>query len=167
MSFAQTEQGPILGQVDLTLGGAASPRVRAMVTDVPESMTARACGLDAIDFVREQRGHRIDILSQGAAKVGGQDGYQFILRTRIPLRQARAGEGGKAGQAQTARLGDPFIQVIRLLGVPGEPGRREYLLLVLDCFETPVEKAQVVMGKLSAGVTFLGWRHLISGPSPG
>jgi len=163
-SFAQVKAGPVLGQVDLLLGGAASPRVRAMVTDMPKSMDAKACGLDVIAFVREQKGHKVDILSQGAAKVGGKDGYQFILRTQVPLGAGNAGAGGKSGPAGKTKLSDPFIQGVRLFGVPGEKGRREYLLMVLDCNDAPAAKAEGVMNKLSAGVTFLGWRHLIASP---
>jgi len=162
-SFAQTEQGPILGQLDLLLGGHASPLVKAVVTDVPDSTNAKACGLDVISFLRQQKGHKVSIVSQSAARVGGKNGYQFVLRTRIPLPPPASRSGQKEDVPKTTKFSEPFIQVVRLLGVPGEPGRREYLLIALDCYDTPAEKAEAVMDKVAGGVMLLGWRHRIKG----
>lgn len=71
-------------QVDYLLGGIPCPSVQIVSGKVDPSATAQACGQKAIDYMRKQ-GLKVDILSEGPARLAKRDGYQFVLRkTRAP-----------------------------------------------------------------------------------
>ncbi len=146
-TFSHDQTGVVLAQIDYLLGGVASPSVNVISLDVPESMTAKACGESALAFAAEKRGHQVKILKQGPVMLGGQEGYQFVVEKRIPL----ASEEGKP-----KRFGEPFIQIDRMLAGPVAQGRRTYHVIILTVYKSDAELGESVMDKLAEGFTLLG-----------
>ncbi len=147
-SSGHDEMGVVMGRMDYLLAGVASPAVRVVALDVPESMSAKACGESAIDHATKQQGNKVKILSQGPAKMGGVEGYQFVVEKRVPLATA---ENSKASEAEFSQ---PFIEVGRIVGVPGRSGRQNFFAVVLTCHDCKAEQAETIMEKLAAEFVF-------------
>ncbi|MBN1942868.1 MAG: hypothetical protein JW849_06195 [Phycisphaerae bacterium] len=111
----QNDLGVFMEQADFTLGGQACPAVQIVSSQVDSSLTAEACGEKAVEYMRKQ-GATVEILSQGAAKLAGRDGFQIVLRkTESPATQP--------AQTQPAAP-TTTLEVHRLLCVP--PNEEEY-----------------------------------------
>ena len=141
-SSGHDEMGVVMGRMDYLLGGVASPGVRVVTLDVPESMSAKACGQSAIQHAAEQQGNKIKILSQGPAKMGQIEGYQFVVQKQVPLAPAEAG---------AAQFSQPFIEVGRMVSAPAGDGRRSFYVVIVTCYDSDATQAQAVMDTLSDG----------------
>ena len=159
-SYAHADKGVVLNQVDHLLGGVASPAVRVIAVNVPESLSAKTWGENAIQFSARQEGHLVKILSQGAARIAGADGYQFVLQKRLPLTppggSGQAADGAPApSAAEPATYGQPFIEVARTVAAPPEGGRKRYHVVVVTCFDCTAQQAEKVMDVLAVGFRLL------------
>lgn len=110
----QNDLGVFMEQTDYILGGVPCPSVQIVSNPVDPSMTAEACGQKGIEQL-EKQGVKVEILSNGPARLAQRDGFQFVLRKT---------EAPATNPAQTSSVGTTTLEVHRLLCVP--PNEEEY-----------------------------------------
>jgi hypothetical protein len=69
-------------QTDYLMGGVPNPSVQALAMLLEKEKSPEECGQLAIAYEREQ-GAKIEILQEGAVKLAGKDGYQFVIRKTL------------------------------------------------------------------------------------
>ncbi len=148
------EASVVMGQIDYLLGGVTSPAVRVVTLDVPESMSAQACGESAIAHASKQQGFKARVLSQGPARLGNIEGYQFVVEKRTPL-EAPPTAVGKAGESN---FSEPFIEVGRMVSSPTSDGRKNFYVVILTGYDCGADQAETMMEKLASGFTLLRYK---------
>ncbi|HOD82311.1 MAG: hypothetical protein BWX88_01044 [Planctomycetes bacterium ADurb.Bin126] len=139
----QAHAGVQLGLVDLLENGAEIYSASVMLADVPDKVDAEAYARNAIQAVgkaaaADQATARL--LSQGAAELGGAQGYQFMVERR----------------AKDAPADAPAVLIAqRSVCAPGPGVKRRCYTLILVCQgQTPKAAAQT-MDTLAAGFSLL------------
>jgi hypothetical protein len=148
-SVQRNETGLVMGQVDFSLGGIASPEVKVVALSVPDTWTPKSFGEDAIKRKTEE-GYEMKVLAQGPVKLAGKDGYQFVVRKTMKA------VPGVAGTLPTAPIAAPqaeasFVEIGRLILVPATEGEKRLYAIVLDSHNCTVEQAEAVMDKIASG----------------
>ncbi len=152
------ETGLVMGRIDYLLGGIASPEARVLTATVADSWTSKSFGENAIKLKTEQ-GFEMEVLSQGPARLGGKDGYQFVIRkTALSAATEPAPEPGQIKPISLPSAPKPassYIEIGRLICLPAEQDKKKLYALVLDCYYCEVEQAQEVMDKIASGFVLL------------
>ena len=113
---AVTLVGVEMGRIDYLLGGMLMPAAQMVVAKVPPALTAEACAKDALQLAVEaatENGMVPTVISQGPAKLGLTDGYQFVLRQAARAAPATAPADKPA--APEAPLAPPVLIVQRTI----------------------------------------------------
>jgi hypothetical protein len=127
-----------MGQTLLAKGTVVSPEVEVFVETIPGTYTAKSFGEEAIHR-RTPKGMVRKILSQGAAKLAGEDGYQFV--------GVQSSEGGDAAGSITL-LG-------RLILLDRPDGRKQLYALVVRASGAATQDVESLADKIAEGFTLL------------
>ncbi len=166
------ETGLVMGRVDYLLGGIASPQLRIFAVTIGADWTAQSCAKRAIELQTE-KGYEMQVLGHGPAKLAGAEGYQFIARKsysttpqeRPKLQATLPAPVAPAASLPTVKAGTSYLEVARLVCLPGESGKQRLYALVLDCYDCQADKAETLMNQLAARFTVLeATRPLPPGP---
>ena len=128
------ESGFDMGQFDLLLGGAVTPRVEIIAATIPETHTPKSFGERAIQL-QIDKGNDIKVLSQGPATLGGQEGHQFVMQ-----KQTEEGEQGETS-----------IEIGRVICVPAGDGTQRMYALMVRTRRCPEAKAVALMDQMAPG----------------
>lgn len=143
--------GVVLSQTDYLLGGIPMPTVRVLVGDVPAGLTDRDRAAECIKMARKvatERHLAAKVLSEGQAKLGGVDGYQFVLAQSPETRPIPEPGGEKAPER--------VIIIHRLACLPAVGGHQAGgYSLVLVCQGGDVKALEAIIEKISGGFRFL------------
>ncbi len=154
---SRDKTGISMGQMDHLLGGATSPSLRVVTLNVGADKTAKVCGESLIDYAIKKRARKIEILSQGPAKVGSVDGYQFVMRKQVLLEKDQSGQD---------KYSEPFTEIGALVAAPAGPGQKRYHVIVLTCYDCDPKKAESLMEKIVSGFTMLSGKASAAKATP-
>ena len=115
-----SDTGIQMAQVDHLLGGQETLSASVILTDVPAAMDAETYARNAVQAaakVAAKDEASVRLLSQGAAKMGGLAGWQFVIERK--------------GSASAS--GPPVLIAQRTVCEAGEAGRRRSFTLILVC----------------------------------
>ena len=143
---AKIPVGVELGQVDYLLGGVPMPSAQLLATKLSsDEATSEACAKMYIGIAKAaalQRKHSCQAISQGPAKLGGLDAYQFVL-LQVP---------GGAGPAPRAEADKESVVIVqRTACLPAEPGGKPRVFaFILTGRGRDAKPAEALMETLAA-----------------
>ena len=127
-----TDKGFEMGQMDLAHGNTVSPKVEVIAETIPGTYTAQSFGEEAVQR-KVPKGMTRKIVSQGAAKLGGREGYQFVV--------SQSPEEGAAGT--------PALLVGRLVCVDRPDGKKTMYAIVVQCVGVGAKDAEALTEKIA------------------
>ena len=148
------ETGLIMGKVDFSLGGLASPEAKVVTLLVPDTWTPKSFGEDAIKRKTEEEGYEMNVLVQGPVKLAGRDGYQFVIR-KTPKVLPEQAKPKQAGLVASQPVESSYIEIARLILTPAKDGEKQLYAIVVDSHNCEVIQAQAVMNAIASGFTLL------------
>jgi hypothetical protein len=135
----ETDKGYEMGQIDFARGNVVSPKVEVIAISVPAATAAKAFGEEAIQK-KTPKGTTAQILSQGPAKLSGQDAQQFVVK-QTP------GPGAE---------GAPLLFAARLTCVDQKGSGRMLYAVVLRTYDDDAKKAEAILDKVAGTFKVLG-----------
>jgi tetratricopeptide (TPR) repeat protein len=135
-----TDRGYEMGQMDFARG-AVSPKVEVVAQTIPGTFTAKSFGEEAVQR-KLPKGVTRKVLSQGAAKLAGRDGYQFVV-SQTPDEEA---------------AGRPAVLVGRLILLDKPDGAKAMYAIVVECLDAQAKDVEALAEKVASGFSILQGR---------
>lgn len=139
----RTSVGIQMAVTDYLMGGAPAVTATVAVADVAAAATPQACARQAIDRATKAaavQNRFAEVVSRSAEKLGGLDGYQFVLR-QVPK---------KPGNGDL-----PVFIVHRVVCGPAGAKKRASYSLIVVCQGGQAKAAAAMMAKLARGFRFV------------
>jgi len=152
--------GITLKQLDFLLGGVPCPDVQVVSIVLSDNLDSKQCGRKYID-AEIKRGLKVDVLSEGATKLAGKDGYQYVLLKSIPAPTTKPTTPPTSKPTtetpeeeppiRQTPISEAILQVHRLLSVPSDDGAVRHYAIILTTRKCETKKALEIMDNLVAG----------------
>ena len=149
------EWGVIAKQLDFLAGGIACPDVQVVSIVLDDKLDAKQCGRNYID-AETKRGLKVDVLSEGPAKLAKKDAYQYVLLKSIPAPTTKSAAQPAEKTDNTEKPPDAktppaesVLQVHRLLSVPAEDGKTRHYAIILTTRKCDAKKATEIMDNIA------------------
>jgi hypothetical protein len=139
----KTPTGFEMGQIDCLAGGIVTPSVKVVLAIVPESFTPKSLAENAFK-IKTQQGHKVTVLSDKPAQLGGKDGHQFIIRKTAEQTKSKD-ESKKPSDGVVAKPHGSYIEAGRLILIPDENGKKRMFALVVTCRKASKERAETLL----------------------
>jgi len=146
--------GVSLGQKNYAAAGVESPQVAILSTGVKPDAEAKAMAQTAASrylaaTTRPDSG--IELLSQGPAKVGKQDAYQYVLKMAYKVADKDQPVGAKTKPAKIAK-----IQAVRVVCRKDDDGKsvRAYFF-TLSCLESDAKQVSPWIDAMAGGFEYI------------
>ena len=98
----------------------------------------------------------MQVLSQGPARLGGKEGYQFVVRKRaLSAATEPARKSERISLPSAPKPASSYIEIGRLICLPAEQDKKKLYAIVLDCHDCEVKQAQKIMDKIASGFVLL------------
>ena len=123
------DRGFAMGRFDNLMGGAVTPRVEVLVSEVADEDTAEELAAAAI-AAKKLDGHRIVVLSRGPARLGDIDGHEYVTQ-------------------ETLGDGPLTVEVGRLICTNDEDTPKRLYALVVRCQGATAHQAQMIMDAIA------------------
>ncbi|MCK5114156.1 MAG: hypothetical protein KAR11_05275 [Phycisphaerae bacterium] len=158
----KNDWGITLKQIDFLAGGVACPDVQIVSITMDDKLNSKECGRKYLD-AEIKRGLKVDVISEGPAKLAGKDAYQYVVRKSIsapattPASQPAtkpADASDKPKIVQTPEE-EPIMQVHRLLTVPAEGDKVRHYAIILTTRRCDVKKTAAMMDKLAENFSLI------------
>lgn len=145
-----TARGYRMAATDFLSGGSAGAQAEAITVAVPATSDSKTFGEKVIqDRVKE--GQRITVLSQGAARLAGLEGHEFLLRRGVSTAAAGQAASASSAPAEPAEV----LEMARLVCVPAAEGKKTVVALVVRRQDMDEQALRQSMDVLAGGLRLL------------